>query len=266
MPVTTRAIRSTREEKRTSRVYWRSAQRSNSASSGPDARAYSMAPRAITLTGLCSQKRSKIGPSSMAAPSGRMPYPGHWKELTTSPAHIGSPALDTELTDDQRQYLTTVKSAADALLGIINDILDFAKIESGRLELDPAEFSLLSALGATLRALAVRAHKKGLELVCQQQPDVPDALIGDAGRLRQVLLNLVGNAVKFTERGEVVVTVGLQNADCRLQIENAGQEQSSANLQSAICNLKFEVRDTGIGIPPEKQAKIFRAFEQEDTS
>src|SRR5215831_3857587 len=116
-------------------------------------------------------------------------------------------ALDTLLTEDQRQYLTTVKSAADALLGIINDILDFAKIEAGHLELDPADFSLSSVLGATLRALSVRAHKKELELVCQQRPGVPDALIGDAGRLRQVLLNLVGNAIKFTERGEVVVRV-----------------------------------------------------------
>src|SRR5712675_1853920 len=93
MPVTTRAIRSTREEKRMSRVYWRSAQRSNRASSGPDAKAYSMTPRAITLTGLCSQKRSKIGPNSMAAPSGRMPYPGHGKEFTTQHAHVGSPGV-----------------------------------------------------------------------------------------------------------------------------------------------------------------------------
>jgi CheY-like chemotaxis protein len=112
----------------------------------------------------------------------------------------------------------------------------------------------------------MRAHKKGLELVSHVRPDVPDALVGDAGRLRQVLLNLVGNAIKFTEEGEVVVTVGLQIADGRLQIENPEQEQSSANLQSAICNLKFEVRDTGIGISPDKQEKVFRAFEQEDTS
>src|SRR6202008_279772 len=121
-------------------------------------------------------------------------------------------ALDTSLTEDQRQYLTTVKSAADALLGIINDILDFAKIEAGRLELDPADFSLSSVLGAPLRALAVRAHKKGLELICQVQANVPDALIGDAGRLRQVLLNLVGNAIKFTDRGEVVVQVEAEPA------------------------------------------------------
>ena len=109
--------------------------------------------------------------------------------------------LDTPLTEDQRQCLKTVKSAADSLLGIINDLLDFSKIEAGKLELDPADFSLRAAVGDTLRALAVRAHKKGLELIYQVQPDVPDALVGDAGRLRQVLLNLVGNAIKFTDDG-----------------------------------------------------------------
>src|SRR5207249_6036047 len=114
-------------------------------------------------------------------------------------------ALDTPLTDDQRQCLRTVKSAADNLLGIINDLLDFSKIEAGKLELDPTDFSLRAALGDTLRALAVRAHRKGLELIYHVQPDVPDALVGDAGRLRQVLLNLVGNAIKFTDDGEVVV-------------------------------------------------------------
>src|SRR5208283_4639502 len=108
---------------------------------------------------------------------------------------------------DQRQCLKTVKSSADNLLGLINDLLDFSKIEAGKLALDPADFSLRAAVGDTLRALAVRAHTKGLELVCHVQPDVPDALVGDAGRLRQVLLNLVGNAIKFTEEGEVVVTV-----------------------------------------------------------
>ena len=117
-------------------------------------------------------------------------------------------ALDTPLTEDQRQCLKTVKSAADNLLGIINDLLDFSKIEAGKLELDPADFSLRAAVGDTLRALAVRAHKKGLELVYDVQPDVPDALVGDAGRLRQVLLNLVGNAIKFTDAGEVVVPRG----------------------------------------------------------
>jgi two-component system, sensor histidine kinase and response regulator len=116
-------------------------------------------------------------------------------------------ALDTPLAEDQRQYLKTVKSAADNLLGILNDLLDFSKIEAGKLELDPGDFPLRAALADTLRTLAMRAHKKGLELVSHVQPDVPDALVGDASRLRQVLLNLVGNAIKFTEEGEVVVRV-----------------------------------------------------------
>src|SRR2546430_9191850 len=116
-------------------------------------------------------------------------------------------ALDTPLTEDQRQSLKTVKSAADNLLGILNDLLDFSKIEAGKLELDPTDFSLRAALADTVRALAMRAHKKGLELIYHVQPDVPDALVGDAGRLRQGLLNLVGNAIKFTEQGEAVVRV-----------------------------------------------------------
>ena len=132
--------------------------------------------------------------------------------------------LDTPLDEDQRQGLKTVKSAADSLLGIINDLLDFSKIEAGKLELVPADFSLREAVGDTLRALAVRAHKKGLELIYQVQPDVPDALVGDAGRLRQVLLNLVGNAVKFTDEGEVVV---------RVEIEGDGAPPSPGRGKSA---------------------------------
>jgi PAS domain S-box-containing protein len=158
--------------------------------------------------------------------------------------------LDTRLTDDQRQCLRTIKSAADGLLGIINDLLDFSKIEAGKLVLDPAEFSLRSAVGDTLRSLAVRAHRKGLELVCRVDSDVPDALIGDAGRLRQVLLNIVGNAIKFTHRGEVVARV----------------EVDTEPAPPAAVGLRFTVCDTGIGIPRDKQEKVFRAFEQEDTS
>src|SRR5207248_3891223 len=100
---------------------------------------------------------------------------------------------------------------ADNLLAIINDLLDFSTIQAGKLELDPADFSLRAAVGDTLRALAVRAHRKGLELASHIQPEVPDALVGDAGRLRQVLLNLVGNAIKFTEEGEVVISVKMSN-------------------------------------------------------
>jgi two-component system, sensor histidine kinase and response regulator len=178
-------------------------------------------------------------------------------------------ALDTPMTEDQRQCLKTVKSAADNLLSIINDLLDFAKIEAGKLDLDPAGFSLRTALGDTLRALAVRAHRKGLELVCQVQPDVPDALIGDAGRLRQVLLNLVGNAIKFTDEGEVVVRVGSirEDKETGRQGEREKEEANgSVSLSSFPVSLSFEVRDTGIGISQDRQEKIFRAFEQEDTS
>jgi PAS domain S-box-containing protein len=169
--------------------------------------------------------------------------------------------LDTRLTDEQRNYLTVVNASANALLNVINDLLDFAKIEAGKFEVVHAEFSLSCVLNETLRALAHRAHKKGLELICSVDADTPDALIGDAGRLRQVLLNLIGNALKFTEQGEVVITV--QNADCRSQ--NAELKTSSI-LHSDFGNLQFEVRDTGIGIPREMQSKIFQAFEQADNS
>ncbi len=169
-------------------------------------------------------------------------------------------ALDTPLTAEQRDYLAIVKASADALLKVINDLLDFAKIEAGKLELDHADFSLRHVLGETLRALALRAHRRGLELVCRIQPEVPDLLIGDAGRLRQVLLNLIGNAIKFTEQGEVVVRV------------EAGVEHTSTEPDPSVPGsrpspvLHFAISDTGIGIPREKQEKIFQAFEQGDNS
>jgi PAS domain S-box-containing protein len=175
-------------------------------------------------------------------------------------------ALETELTEEQRQWLKTVKTAADNLLGILNDLLDFAKIEAGKLELNPASFLLRAAVGDTLRTLAVRAHKKGLELICQVQPDVPDALLGDASRLRQVLLNLVGNAIKFTDAGTVAVSVdvALAGAD---QSTTKGADQSTTNPSpEGEITLRFQVRDTGIGIPRDQQVRIFRAFEQEDSS
>ncbi|HEX3450174.1 MAG TPA: ATP-binding protein, partial [Isosphaeraceae bacterium] len=159
-------------------------------------------------------------------------------------------ALDTPLSDDQRQCLETVWSAAESLLCIINDLLDYSKIAAGKLDLDPADFSLRSGLADTLRALAARAHGKGLELVCNVHQDVPDALVGDAGRLRQVVLNLVGNAIKFTEAGEVVMDV----------------DQTGDSYPDKEVELRFVVRDTGIGIPRDKQERIFGAFEQEDTS
>src|SRR6185369_3690614 len=157
-------------------------------------------------------------------------------------------ALDTQLDTNQRQSLRTVKSAAESLMAIIDDLLDFSKIEAGKLQLDLADFRLRSIVGEILRALATRAHRKGLELLCSIQPDVPDALIGDSGRLRQVLINLVGNAIKFTTHGEVVVTIALAQATPR----------------HGEVPLTFTIR--GTGIPADKQSTIFQAFEQEDTS
>jgi two-component system sensor histidine kinase/response regulator len=162
-------------------------------------------------------------------------------------------ALDTDLTPDQREYLTLVKSSADSLLTVINDILDFSKIEAGRLDLEPIEFRLRDTLGDTADALALRAAQKGLELACHVLPDVPDSLLGDPGRLRQILVNLVGNAIKFTERGEVVIRV-------------ERDPEAPADAAPDAVRLRFSVSDTGIGIPPDKQQLIFEAFSQADTS
>jgi two-component system, sensor histidine kinase and response regulator len=157
-------------------------------------------------------------------------------------------ALDTDLTGQQREYLGLVKSSADALLTVINDILDFSKIEAGKLDLDPMPFALRDCVDETLKTLALRAHGKGLELSGRIAPDLPDDVIGDSGRLRQILVNLVGNALKFTERGEVVVSVEAE--------ESAGEDVA----------LHLSVRDTGIGIPQDKLKAIFEPFEQADGS
>lgn len=157
-------------------------------------------------------------------------------------------ALDTSLTSEQREYLEVAKESSETLLTVINDILDFSKVEAGKLELDPSEISLRELVETAVRPLALRAHEKGLELVTEIASDVHDTFIGDSVRLRQVLVNLTSNAVKFTERGEVVVSV---------------HEQSRARNRSI---LHFAVRDTGIGIAPEKQKPIFDAFTQADGS
>jgi two-component system sensor histidine kinase/response regulator len=157
-------------------------------------------------------------------------------------------ALDTELTPQQREYLQMVHSSAEALLSVINQILDFSKIEAGKLELDPIPFPLRATLEDACRTLALRAHAKGLELACRIAPDVPDTLLGDPGRLRQIVVNLVGNAIKFTDQGEVVVVA-----------ERAASEDG-------ICDLRIAVSDTGIGIPALKREKIFEPFEQADGS
>jgi len=157
-------------------------------------------------------------------------------------------ALDTELTQEQRELLETVRTSAEALLTLLNDILDFSRIEAGKLTLDICSFFLRDLVADTLKPMAERAHRKHVELVCDVANDVPDALQGDPYRLRQVLTNLIGNALKFTERGEVVVRVQLeQQADQRVV-------------------LVFSVKDSGIGIPQDKQQKIFDAFTQADGS
>ncbi len=157
-------------------------------------------------------------------------------------------ALETELTGEQREYLELAKSSADALLALLNDILDFSKIEAGKLDLERATFGLREHLERSVKTLALRAYQKDLELVCHVPPDVPDAIVGDPSRLRQIILNLVGNAIKFTDRGEIGVAVRV------------------AAISESEVALHFEVSDTGIGIPPEKQKLIFEAFTQADGS
>jgi PAS domain S-box-containing protein len=170
-------------------------------------------------------------------------------------------ALDTDLTREQREYLGMARSSAEALLHIINDILDFSKIEAGKLELEAVDFDLCATVEEAVGLLAEKAGAKGLELICHVDARPPCWLRGDPGRLRQVLLNLAGNAIKFTEHGEIVVAVTMQNARCRMQ--NA---DPSSNLHSTSCILHFEVRDTGIGIPAEVQPRLFSSFTQADTS
>ncbi len=166
--------------------------------------------------------------------------------------------LDTPLDAEQRDYQKIVLESADALLAIINDLLDFSKIEAGKFELDPVPFDVCENLGDTMKSLAVRAHKKGLELILDIAPDVPDWIVGDPNRLRQVIVNLVGNAIKFTERGEVVMTVRRAGA------EAANAPGAPADVHDLI--LHFAVRDTGIGVPENKRDAIFQPFEQADSS
>ena len=162
--------------------------------------------------------------------------------------------LETELNNEQREYLRMAKSSADALLSVINDILDFSKVEACKLELDLSEFRLPDCVEEAARLLAVPAYHKRLEIICDIHSSVPTWVIGDALRIRQVLLNLLGNAVKFTEWGEIVVSV---------QVDPPEAE----NVQSTLPGfLRFAVRDTGIGIPSAKQRSIFEAFSQADGS
>lgn len=157
-------------------------------------------------------------------------------------------ALDTELDAEQRHYLKTVKSSAESLLIIINDILDFSKIEAGKIQFETLAFSIHDTLLEAARVLAVSAHKKGLELIVDVRPEVPLRVIGDPTRLCQVVINLIGNAIKFTEHGEVALEVTVDQ------------------VTEGSIFLRFSVRDTGIGVPPDKQQAIFEAFSQADVS
>ncbi len=157
-------------------------------------------------------------------------------------------ALDTPLTERQRDYLNTVKSCSDSLLTLLNDILDFSKVEAGKLTLDALPFDIRDVLDDTVKILCNRAHSKGLELACQIRSDVPVELIGDPVRLRQIVINLVGNAIKFTNQGEVILRAAVHS-----------------KTSDDVC-LEFSVTDTGIGIPVDKQRSIFQAFEQADQS
>jgi signal transduction histidine kinase/CheY-like chemotaxis protein len=160
--------------------------------------------------------------------------------------------LDTTLTAEQRDFLQTVRFSSDALLSVINDIMDFSKIEAGKLDLEDTDFNLRDCLESTLKSMAVRTNEKGLELACSIAADVPEFVRGDSTRLRQVITNLIGNAVKFTHQGEVVLKVEKKPEEC---------------LQgSETCVFHFVVADTGIGIPEDKQEMIFQPFSQADTS
>ena len=156
--------------------------------------------------------------------------------------------LDTPLTVTQRDYLTTVAESGEALLTLLNDILDFSKIEAGKLDLEQTDFEVRECVGDTMKSLALRAHRKGLEIAYHIAPEVCIILKGDPNRLRQILVNLVGNAIKFTEQGEVLLDV------------------SRKTDGEKFAQLEFAVRDTGIGIPQDKLHTIFEAFEQADTS
>ena len=158
--------------------------------------------------------------------------------------------LQSDLDSEQHEYMGMILEAGESLLSIISDILDFSKIEAGKLSLDPIPFDLGETVGDLLKTLGVRAFRKGLEITYQIHSDVPNFLYGDMNRLRQILMNLVGNAIKFTESGEVLVSI-----DCEPSHDNADSKK-----------LVFSIKDSGVGIAKNKQSRIFDAFEQEDSS
>ncbi len=158
-------------------------------------------------------------------------------------------ALETDLDEEQREYLEIVRMSADTLLALVNDILDLSRMESGELQLQPIPFSLRERVGELMKGLAIRAHQKGLELAWRAATDVPDPLLGDPARLQQVLANLVNNAIKFTEKGLVILEIECQSPPTEREVA-----------------LHFAVRDTGVGIPPDRQAHLFEPFESDQAA
>ncbi len=176
--------------------------------------------------------------------------------------------LGEELSPVMRNYLGTAKESADALMFLLNDILDFSRMEAGQFKLELAPFRLREVLDGTIKTLSLRAHEKGLELACQVHRDTPEFLFGDRHRLRQIVINLVGNAIKFTERGEVVVDVRVEPGclDLENRPTNSDDKDMSRTASSNAVTLHLTVTDTGIGIAPADQATIFAPFTQVDAS
>ena len=172
--------------------------------------------------------------------------------------------LDTPLTSDQREFLMMVNESADALLSLINDVLDFSKVEADKLDLETIPFELGEVLGDAVKLLALRADKKGLELAWRMVPNVPQVVIGDPARLRQIVINLIGNAIKFTERGEVILRVQHAEGEHMLDAKSAAAPHPGGAAESV--KLHFSIIDTGIGIPSDKQKAVFEPFEQADSS
>ncbi len=214
--------------------------------------AYLATMRDITVRKRAEQERMKARDAAEEACRSKSEFLANMSHEIRTPMNgvmgMTQLALNTELTEEQREYLDAVETSAQALLRVINDILDFSKMEAGKLDLIAVDFSLRDAVADTMTTLAFQAHTKGLELVYHVPPDMPDAVIGDPGRLRQILVNLLGNSIKFTHEGEV-----------GLRVETERETSDEVHLH-------FSVSDSGIGIPEDKQHKIFQAFEQADAS
>jgi signal transduction histidine kinase len=175
--------------------------------------------------------------------------------------------LDTDLTPEQREFTSTIRDSGEALLTIIDDILDLSKIEADRMDLESQSFDLRECVGSAIDLFTTEAAEKGLEIACLVDDQAPAAIVGDVTRLRQILINLIGNAIKFTERGEVVVQVGNRNAE-----RGVGSRKTDLFakhpplLPTSYSLLHFSVRDTGIGIPPDRMDRLFQSFSQVDAS